>query len=320
IDFYLEADENLALNQPNLRHPWLSLKEPLQVGKNTLIVDARNLAPSDFLYEEWVNLSAFLQTAPCLDFFQSFRISVEVLPSNVLSVTHLTIVDSDANQDACAAFGTGPQDIPTVAEFAFDAGCLPENFSFRASTYGDVKSVIFKYSYTAPGEEEQPLEFLRNENVLPFAAFGDFPAGEYYGIPVKSGLYKIQVVPYSEVRARGKRGIPLEVHLRIGEPRTLPRQDDPAQKENLSMDDRLLVYPNPVQQEGHISYQVEQTGPLEINLFDLQGNLIRSIFKGNMKLEDRLEMDFKREKMEAGIYILRVIENKHSLIRRIIVE
>lgn len=320
VNFFLEADAQLLIDQLSFSHPWLSLKAPLQAGNNTLIIDASNLPASDFVYDESINLSASLPDVPCRKFFHSFRVSLRVLPSEAISVTQLTIVDADEDKDACAAFGTGPRDIPTVTTFAFDAGCLPENFNFRASTYGEVKSVIFQYAYTAPGEEEKPIAFLRNENVEPFAAFGDFPAGDYYGIPVKAGLYRIKVTPFSEIRGRGKRGIPLEIVLRIDEPSNLPRQDDPALSQQLDFKDRLAVYPNPIYQESHITFQVTQEGPVEITLYDLRGNQIRTFYKGNLKREDRLKIDFKREEMESGIYILRVVENQQAFIKRIILE
>ena len=106
------------------------------------------------------------------------------------------------------------------------------------------------------------------------------PRGNFAGIPTKPGLYKVRATPYTEKQDQA--GIALEVSI------TIVSQDDAQLSANKSIDfnsmsentEFLDIYPNPLTQSSRITYQSSQSGFVSLELFDLQGNLIRRSLSG----------------------------------------
>ncbi|MDX2303772.1 MAG: T9SS type A sorting domain-containing protein [Microscillaceae bacterium] len=320
VKFNLGFEDTEALfnlQEPEMGNSWLRLESPVHPGENTLIIDAHNLAPSSYTYDDFISFAAPTKLPTCFEAsaFGSFKVEVTVIPSDLLLVYGLIIANAETDHDACASFGTGPTSIPTVSTFSTDALCLPDLLTFRADAYGEVGSIMFEYSFTVPGEEEKPLEFLRTENLSPYAVFGDFPLGDYAGIPKASGLYKIRATPFSQAHAKGAKGIPMEVHFRITEPIVYSLGTVKSEKQTELIEpaeEKLTVYPNPVVQDSRISYQAIQPGFVNLTLFDIRGNQVRKIYQGESSPKQTLKINLSREGLQEGIYILR-IENENGI-------
>lgn len=316
-----DPDGNFQIKNPEFYHSWLHMTEALHLGENTLIVDASNLKPGK--YDDYVSFSFPAKVAPCEQASADIRIEVTVVPSDLMLVSELIVVDATADKDACAGIGTGPYSIPAKGfVFSFDALCLPDNLSMRAETYGAIGSVMFEYSFTAPGEDEKPLEFLRTENVSPFALFGDLPTGNYAGIPKKSGLHKIRATPFSKPYAQGIKGIPLEIEFNLASPVVYAKvqPESPALAELPLPEEKLLVYPNPMIQASTIHYAPAQEGFVNLVLFDIRGNQVRKIYQGKGSPQQTLELNLNRQGLEEGVYILRIESENGVKTQRIKIE
>ena len=76
----------------------------------------------------------------------------------------------------------------------------------RAEVSDDVRSVRF-------GLNDVPNHRL--ENVVPFALFGDSPAGQYFDWSPTPGTYTITATPYGATRGRGGAGSPMTITITI---------------------------------------------------------------------------------------------------------
>ena len=333
FDFNITLNDSIdpyALNEIEFRNTWLNLANPIQEGNNTLVIDARNLSPGS--YDEYISLSASPQSFPCSEnarigasSYYSMRVRVNVMPSQATFVSNITIANADTDKLSCSGFGTSPNVIPLVNTFSFDAGCLPDHLSFIADVYGQVGSVVFEYSYTAPGETEKPLKYLRTENISPYASFGDSPRGDFVGIPKQSGLYKLRATPYSGIRGKGIAGNPLEIRFTIANPRVFAQnsltQNTTQEKTNTkNPDNQLVITPNPVTYTSTINYHNSVSGFVSLELFDLQGNLIRRIYQGKSQANQPISLPLNRQGLREGVYILRKQDAQGIKINRVMIK
>jgi hypothetical protein len=78
----------------------------------------------------------------------------------------------------------------------------------------------------------------------------------------------------------------------------------PPLKEN-----KLQVYPNPGTGEFNIAYEVKQRGTVQADVYDLNGNLIRSIIKPHTQHTGRYVVPVNLGDLASGIYMCKVIIN-----------
>jgi hypothetical protein len=68
--------------------------------------------------------------------------------------------------------------------------------------------------------------------------------------------------------------------------------------------DEIRCYPNPASNKLHISFQIETISQVQIELFNLSGQLIESIYQGR-QTPGHHEITFDTEKLADGAYMLR---------------
>jgi hypothetical protein len=73
----------------------------------------------------------------------------------------------------------------------------------------------------------------------------------------------------------------------------------------------LDCYPNPVSNNLHIAFQLETTSHIKLELFNLKGQLIESVYQGR-EIPGHHEITFDTEKLAGGAYILRLTNGNIS--------
>lgn len=75
----------------------------------------------------------------------------------------------------------------------------------------------------------------------------------------------------------------------------------------------VQTMPNPSPNgQFQVHVQAAATGPVQINLFDMQGNLIGQLFNGNMKEGEQRDFSVNRPEMRQGLYLIRVQAGQKS--------
>ncbi len=84
---------------------------------------------------------------------------------------------------------------------------------------------------------------------------------------------------------------------------------DPIHKDDKS----LSLYPNPANEKYfHLTFTIQQTENMEIAIYDIQGKLIKSLFKGYLKPGEH-RMTFNENALTPGIYFVKVY-NENQII------
>ncbi|MEM7286598.1 MAG: hypothetical protein AAF480_09630, partial [Actinomycetota bacterium] len=115
-------------------------------------------------------------------------------PDGILEVTGFVLIDSAADVDI----------VELEDGMELSLARLGTTLNVRATTSTDVASVRFGLN-----EDEDH----RLENVVPFALFGDNPAGQYFDWSPEPGTYEITATPYGATRGRGQAGTPQTITI-----------------------------------------------------------------------------------------------------------
>ena len=116
------------------------------------------------------------------------------------SVLNFVLVNADTNADI----------MPITEGASIDLSALPTaNLNIKATTTDDVESVLLELS----GDQSN----TRNENVAPYALFGD-NAGNYAPHNFVAGSYALLATPFSENNQGGDTGTPLAVNFEFTSP------------------------------------------------------------------------------------------------------
>lgn len=90
-----------------------------------------------------------------------------------------------------------------------------------------------------------------------------------------------------------------------------------AEKNNLELN-RLAFYPNPNDGMFHLKFQAEETGDLQVRVYDLAG---KTVFKEDVKdFSGNFEREIDLSGESSGTYLLQVIQNGKALNKKIVVQ
>ncbi len=84
-----------------------------------------------------------------------------------------------------------------------------------------------------------------------------------------------------------------------------------------SSTNQLNVYPNPAQQQLHISYEAQKAGSIQVLVFDLAGKLVANYIYNVNKGQTELDMDLYQ--LDSGSYIVRLIEGQKQYQTKLII-
>jgi hypothetical protein len=79
------------------------------------------------------------------------------------------------------------------------------------------------------------------------------------------------------------------------------------------------VAPHPVTGSGKATLQVRRTQPVKVELFDMLGRRVRSVFKGTVSASTPLVLPVEAGSLQSGVYFLRVQGDKFTTSQRVTV-
>ncbi|MBI4726383.1 T9SS type A sorting domain-containing protein [candidate division TA06 bacterium] len=97
---------------------------------------------------------------------------------------------------------------------------------------------------------------------------------------------------------------------------------DPGNREQIFVFRLWQNAPNPFKQLTTINYQLPQAGQVSLKIYNINGQLVRTLFKGNKESGQYSVIwngtDNKNRKISNGIYIVKLKANQQTITNRII--
>ncbi len=72
------------------------------------------------------------------------------------------------------------------------------------------------------------------------------------------------------------------------------------------LDSHLIISPNPIAHSTRITFQLPQTTSASLQLFQLNGQFLETVFEGTMEQNLLYQVPYKAEHLEKGMYLLRL--------------
>lgn len=82
----------------------------------------------------------------------------------------------------------------------------------------------------------------------------------------------------------------------------------------------LSTYPNPARDVTTIRYSSSIAGPVQVNIFDVQGQLVGQVYKGQIEKNRTYESQFKVSGLKPGMYLIRVSSQDHIASLKLLVK
>lgn len=81
----------------------------------------------------------------------------------------------------------------------------------------------------------------------------------------------------------------------------------------------LNVYPNPISSSATVSFFLNETSEVRIDLLDVNGRSLKVIAEMNFSSGTH-EITFLRESLQAGIYFLQLRTNEGVILKKVVAE
>jgi hypothetical protein len=98
---------------------------------------------------------------------------------------------------------------------------------------------------------------------------------------------------------------------------TIVSDIEPQEESNIDSDIKITLSPNPLKQNGTLSYYIVSPTRVEIKLIDIQGNLVKTLIN-EYKNEGPHDIVWDTSNLKAGVYFLQLISNKTKTIKIIV--
>jgi PKD repeat protein len=253
-----------------------------------------------YTYTQPGNYSALLTVTDAGGLQDSDQIAVSITDPNIQRVVSFTLVNNSNPDEDLFELTDGMQIQENITQGL--------SMNIRANTNpAFVGSVFLSIS--------GPINSSRNENVAPYALFGD-SSGDYHGNVFPPGLYTVSATPYSGSSRSGIQGQSLTIQFSINQAssKSVPTGTDSIgnsligpdsnliTQENNSEMNQILVHPNPARSYSIVSYP-ERINIGKVQIYSINGQLIREEYTGEI---DRKygELHINVRDLEEGIYLL----------------
>ena len=81
---------------------------------------------------------------------------------------------------------------------------------------------------------------------------------------------------------------------------------------NDTQSDNFKLYPNPIYQEFKTEFELSTNSKISIDIFDIQGKLVRTLFNGNA-ISGKNIFTFNKSNLEIGTYFINISSNNQTL-------
>jgi hypothetical protein len=81
----------------------------------------------------------------------------------------------------------------------------------------------------------------------------------------------------------------------------------------------LDYWPNPVSESASVRFMLPVSGALRLEVLNLNGQLMGSLFEGEVNGAQEYRVEFRRERLPAGVYLLRLQSGETQITRRMVV-
>jgi hypothetical protein len=82
--------------------------------------------------------------------------------------------------------------------------------------------------------------------------------------------------------------------------------------DNLSNSDNFKLYPNPIYQEFRTEFELESSSEINIDIYDIQGKLVKTLFSGSASA-GKNQFTFNKSNLEIGTYFITITSNNKTL-------
>lgn len=203
-----------------------------------------------------------------------------------IAVTSFTLVDAASNTDI------GPLADGAVVDLSATG---PINVRADVFCGEHIESVKFKLNTNSS---------FRIENIAPYALAGDNNSN-YYNWNVQPGVYTITATPFGGNNATGVAGTPLSITITIaGSAAKMDGSTVANEVEDKNM--TLQSYPNPFKDILIIEFSLPQDSRANLDIFDVAGRKIATLFEGAMKADENQKLEFSPGFVPGGIIIYRL--------------
>ncbi|MCF6130591.1 T9SS type A sorting domain-containing protein, partial [Flavobacterium sp. AS60] len=80
-----------------------------------------------------------------------------------------------------------------------------------------------------------------------------------------------------------------------------------------------MVYPNPVKDHATIEYTLNNDSSVSIELYNVTGQLVNTIFKGNAEAGQKNSVTFNADGMKSGVYFFKLTTNNNVVTKSVII-
>jgi hypothetical protein len=232
------------------------------------------------------------------DFTIRFEVQEEYIPRSG-KVKSFTLVNAETNTDV--------QEINDGDVLYMDL--LPAALNIRANTLPE------KVSYV----DLKLNDIERREQSPPYALAGDIN-GNYHALRQKlaAGQYLLSATPttideYMNIWGGNTASVRFEIKERQVARSTLADSET-----GLTSASRLFAYPNPFTQQVNLEVNVAEAGNIVLEIYDLQGRLISTLFNGPASPDLPLVYMFDGTNLPAGIYLSKLSTNKGAQFQKLV--
>jgi hypothetical protein len=83
---------------------------------------------------------------------------------------------------------------------------------------------------------------------------------------------------------------------------------------------KFTAFPNPFSDEVTVTFSMEDSGEVTLDIFDVKGTLVRRLYQGHAEANKEMSFQQGAGKMADGIYIVRLVSNQQVSHRKIILK
>jgi hypothetical protein len=215
-------------------------------------------------------------------------------------LTNLTLINAFTDGDI-----TNLQDKQTINYSQISTNQINIRANTNPGTVGSVK-------FELDGE-------IRTDNGAPYTWAGDTPkvggGTNYLPVTLYIGSHRLVVKAYTGANATGVESNIIDITFSV---ETGNNYRLAAGSEQMAHPVSFTVAPNPFNERTHLTFIPSQDATARVEVYNLQGMLIQSLYEGPVQLGNTYNWEFYGHSLPAGLYIARISVGGHVFQQKMI--